>query len=242
MPLMTKRNFIDGMNQPGKRPREARKKPPPIAVALQQGEGLPVVRMLDRFDRGTGGSVRRLLMEGVKGGLEEGAQELFQQVGDNLIASGLVAYDPERQMFQGTGDAAGVGFTVGALFNVLASMLGVRMRGTGAPEAAPAPETAETPTPAPESAPTAPQPPPVAPEDTAVAPPPSPRPPVPTAAAAIGTAQTGAPFLAELHRGSGRTDQGEAYSGAKVPILGEGSYWTPDSEVALDPGFSSCTT
>ena len=48
MPLMTKRNFIDGMNQPGKRPREARKKPPPIAVALQQSEGLPVVRASGR--------------------------------------------------------------------------------------------------------------------------------------------------------------------------------------------------
>ena len=39
--LMTKRHFIDSLNQPRPPPPEARRTP--IAVALQQGDGLPVV-------------------------------------------------------------------------------------------------------------------------------------------------------------------------------------------------------
>ena len=95
-----------------------------------------VVKALDDGRlKGTGGSIRRLLIEGVKGGVEEGAQELAQRIGENLIAADLVKYDPKRQVFEGAGDATGVGFTVGTLFNVIAAMLGARMRSVVEPEA-----------------------------------------------------------------------------------------------------------
>jgi hypothetical protein len=91
-------------------------------------ESLPIARVFDRFDKGSGGTLRRIITEGLKGGAEEGAQELFQSVADNLVASKIVAYDPKRGIFRGTGDNAGVGFTVGALFSTLAGMLGVKLR------------------------------------------------------------------------------------------------------------------
>ncbi|MCH8999956.1 MAG: hypothetical protein IID48_17070 [Proteobacteria bacterium] len=99
-----------------------------MAGVVGTSEAVPIVKLLDRLDDATGGQVRRMIVRTVQGGLEEGAQELFQNIAENLIASKLVAYDPERGLFQGSGDAAGVGFTVGALFNALASMLGAKMR------------------------------------------------------------------------------------------------------------------
>jgi hypothetical protein len=123
-------------------------------------EALPIARVLDRYDRATNGSLRRIIAEGIKGGIEEGSQELFQSVADNLVASKIVEYDPERGIFTGTGDNAGVGFTVGALFNTLAAMVGARTRGgtpgqtgtTGQADAAPQVETPapQTETPAPQ--------------------------------------------------------------------------------------------
>ena len=73
------------------------------------------------------GQLKRLLINAGKGAIEEGGQETLQNIAENVIASDLVAYDPERGTFQGTGEAAGVGGSVGALFNVLASMLGVKV-------------------------------------------------------------------------------------------------------------------
>ena len=101
-------------------------------------EALPIARVLDRFDAGTGGTLSRVLIEAAKGGSEEAAQELAQTLASNLIASGLVEYDPERGLFTGAGDAAGVGFSVGALFSTVASMLGARRRGARPPRQKPA--------------------------------------------------------------------------------------------------------
>lgn len=99
-----------------------------LASIAGTSEALPIVRVLDRFDKGTGGTLSRALKEGAKGGAEEGLQEFGQRIANNLIASKAVKYDPDREMFEGTGENAGIGFTVGALFNVVASMLGARTR------------------------------------------------------------------------------------------------------------------
>ena len=48
-----------------------------LGALVGMSEGLPIVRLLDRFDKGTGGSIRRTLIEGLKGGAEEGAQRAF---------------------------------------------------------------------------------------------------------------------------------------------------------------------
>ena len=96
-------------------------------------EAVPVVRVLDRFDKASGGTLKRVLIEGVKGGAEEAVQETFQQIAGNLIASEIVKYDPDRGTFEGSGEGGAVGFTVGALFSVVSSMLGARVRGREAP-------------------------------------------------------------------------------------------------------------
>ncbi|MEE9251596.1 MAG: hypothetical protein V3U93_10835, partial [Alphaproteobacteria bacterium] len=221
-----------------------------MAGVVGTSEAVPIVKMLDRLDDASGGQIRRMIVRAAQGGLEEGAQELFQSIAENLIASELVAYDPERGTFQGSGDAAGVGFTVGALFNALASMLGVKMRRSPQqvteqtvreftehvvrePEGAPAPpgRPAERGQPFTRGqAPIAPGvstgEPPAAPDAPVVVRPGEgfggrPIPPGPEAPPA--TLPDDIPRT--VFRGSGRTEQGEAYSGPAVPILGSGRYF-----------------
>ncbi len=92
-------------------------------------EIVPISRILDRVDKGTGGSIKRLLINMVKGGTEELVQESFQNIMHNLTASDLVEYDPERQWWRGTGEAAGVGFSTGALMEFLLTVASKGRRG-----------------------------------------------------------------------------------------------------------------
>jgi len=109
-----------------------------LSAITGTSEALPIARFLDTYDKASGGQIKRILANALKGGAEEGAQELFQSVADNLVAADL--YDPDREVFRGTGEAGAVGFSVGALFNTLAGMLGVKVR-AGRPQDA-APESA----------------------------------------------------------------------------------------------------
>lgn len=145
-----------------------------LGAVLGTAEALPIINLLNRLDRRTGGNVKRWLSNILKQGTEEAIQEAFQSIGENLIASDLVAYDPQRRAFEGTGEAAGVGFTVGGLMQVIFGLLTLgRARGPSKsieerdlaspleapqPESAPTPETAQTPPP-PETEPTVPPPP-----------------------------------------------------------------------------------
>ena len=87
-------------------------------------EALPVLRFIDRFDRGRGGRARDLIAEAYKGGTENALQDAFQTLAADLVASDLVGYDPERELFTGMGDAAGMSFSLGALTNTLAALAG----------------------------------------------------------------------------------------------------------------------
>lgn len=104
-------------------------------------EALPVARLLDRLDRGTGGSIRRLLVETLKQGTEEAIQEFGQQVAQNAIAQGM--YDPERDLFEGAAENAGVGFTVGSIMQFTLGLLTHR-RGA-APQPQPQPTARQEP-------------------------------------------------------------------------------------------------
>lgn len=86
-------------------------------------EGIPISRLLDRLDRGTGGSVRQVLSNAIKQGTEEAAQEVFQQISENLIASQIVSFDPNRQLFTGVAEGGAVGFTAGGLFGFIAGLV-----------------------------------------------------------------------------------------------------------------------
>jgi hypothetical protein len=90
-------------------------------------DAVPIARILDRFDRASGGTLRKALIEGVKGGGEGAVKGFIQRTVDNLIKSELVKYDPETGVFQGTGEAAGVSFLTTSLASVLASMLGAKL-------------------------------------------------------------------------------------------------------------------
>ena len=103
-------------------------------AAIGATEFIPIMRMLTRANRATGGGVRKALLRGAgaggKGGTEEAVQESFASVANNLVASDVVQYDPERGTFRGTDQAAGAGFSAGALAGTIAYLLGGR-RSTG---------------------------------------------------------------------------------------------------------------
>lgn len=92
-------------------------------AAVGTSEGLPIAHLLERLDKGTGGFVRRAISNALIQGTEEAAQEAFQTISDNLIASKIVEYDPNRGVFTGTGEAAGTGFSVGGLMGFLGGLL-----------------------------------------------------------------------------------------------------------------------
>lgn len=74
---------------------------------------LPVSRMINRLGlenvKGFKASLGRILQQGG----EEAAQEAAQELAQNLIAQGI--YDPEQDLIDGVGGAAGMGGAVGAL-------------------------------------------------------------------------------------------------------------------------------
>ncbi len=96
-------------------------------------EGLPIAMILSRLDKGTGGRIKNALLGLMLGGTEEFVQEVGQTILTNLIASDIVGYDPTRDLFVGTGDAAGVGFTTGAVMGFLTSLVGGRRGGGTGP-------------------------------------------------------------------------------------------------------------
>lgn len=90
-------------------------------------EALPIASILNRLDKGTGGSVKRMFLDMLKSGTEEGIQELAQSLFQNLVASDIVEYDPDRDMWTGeTTEGAAVGFTTGALITFLGNIVAGR--------------------------------------------------------------------------------------------------------------------
>lgn len=61
-----------------------------------------------------------------RGGLREGAQEGLEQIGQNLVASDVAGYDPERGMLEGVGTAIAAGALLGA---GAGGVVGVAQRG-----------------------------------------------------------------------------------------------------------------
>jgi hypothetical protein len=91
-------------------------------------EALPISRALDRLDKTTGGGVRKILAETLKGATEEAIQETVNAILNNLSAQGL--YDPERDLLEGAADGAAVGGVTGGILSFVTSLVGSR-RGAG---------------------------------------------------------------------------------------------------------------
>ena len=100
-----------------------------IGALIGTTEAMPLASMLNRIDKGTGGSIRVTLRKMLSEGTEEALQETFQTIMNNLTASDFVKYDPERNMFVGVEEGAEVGFTVGSILSVVTSLFsGRKMR------------------------------------------------------------------------------------------------------------------
>lgn len=85
-------------------------------------ESLPIERLFNVIGGGRASTLfKRVLGEAgsrmARQGAEEAAQEISQTMMQNLIASDLVEYDPDRNVFTGTTEAGTVAFTAGALFD-----------------------------------------------------------------------------------------------------------------------------
>ncbi|RMH12118.1 MAG: hypothetical protein D6698_15605 [Gammaproteobacteria bacterium] len=86
-------------------------------------EVIPIARFLDRVDKAAGGTFKKALIDVLKSGTEESLQEMFQTLWENLTASKLVGYDPERGLLVGTGEAGAAAFTVGAVTQTILNLL-----------------------------------------------------------------------------------------------------------------------
>lgn len=99
------------------------------ALGLVNGmtEGLPIENLFKNLDRLSGGTLSQRIKSAGLVGLQEGLQELQQQIGSNAIAQTL--YDTDRKLFAGVGEAAGAGAGSGFLTALLSGMVGARLRG-----------------------------------------------------------------------------------------------------------------
>ena len=58
-----------------------------LGAVIGLSEALPITRLIDRFDKGTGGSARRLIKEALKQGTEEAIQEAGTTLLSNMVAA-----------------------------------------------------------------------------------------------------------------------------------------------------------
>lgn len=110
-----------------------------LNAGVGASEIVPISRMIDRLDKGTGGGIKRALINAGKEGFEETVQEFFQTTAGNAIAQSL--YDENRELFEGSGTAAGVGGVTGVLMSAVVSALPGKQHGgpTATPSATPVP-------------------------------------------------------------------------------------------------------
>lgn len=119
-----------------------------LAVALGAGLGLteifPTGKLVRRYfgdknftenalkflDETSGGTLSRFIKTTAKGTIEEGGQEILQSLGKNLIANKIVAYDAERDTYEGVAQAGEEGAITGFLLNALSTAFGGRRQTT----------------------------------------------------------------------------------------------------------------
>lgn len=90
-------------------------------------EGIPLAHAFSRFDKITGGVMKKAAIEGGINAGDEAVQEIFSQTAGNLIASNVVAYDPERDTFEGAADAGATGGVTGFLVGTIVGALGAKV-------------------------------------------------------------------------------------------------------------------
>ena len=106
-----------------------------LAAGLGTTEAVPIMAILTRIDKRTGGVIRKAITKWLNDGSEEALQEFGQTVGENAIASDLVGFDPDRKITSGALEASGAGGIAGAFWSVVFSVINGR-RGRGSKKSA----------------------------------------------------------------------------------------------------------
>ena len=89
-------------------------------------EAIPIVPLLNKLAPEARGRVMRSFVEAMKSGTEAGVEEAWKSLGGNLVASKLVAYDPERKVYEGVIDDAKVSFTAASIMQAIGAAIANR--------------------------------------------------------------------------------------------------------------------
>lgn len=137
MPLAMGLSTLAGAGEASENARAAGATPGQRSTAAFLGLGpgaldiLPVRRLEKALEIGLGAGaatgVKAVLKRALAQGGVEATQETAQQVAQNLIAKGV--YDPEKDVFANTGEAAGLGGSTGALVSLILELAPGRRRG-----------------------------------------------------------------------------------------------------------------
>lgn len=95
-----------------------------MGALVGTSEAVPIMTLLNRLDKSSGGVIKQALKNALKSGTEEAIQETFQTVMNNLSAQAI--YDYERGTWEGSGENAGVGFSTGSILGFLTTIIGGR--------------------------------------------------------------------------------------------------------------------
>jgi hypothetical protein len=97
-----------------------------LAGGVGTSEVWPVMGWLNRLDRISGGGFKKALIEAGKETVQESLQEAFQTFAGNAIAQGW--FDKDRKLLDDLAESAAAGGVTGAMFSMLVSALGGRLR------------------------------------------------------------------------------------------------------------------
>jgi len=92
-------------------------------------EAIPINLALSRFDKITGGKMRNVILNSVKGGTEEAFQEIVSQYLNNIAATSV--YDEQRNIYTGMVDAGVPAFILGSLLNGIGSSIAAKIQEPG---------------------------------------------------------------------------------------------------------------
>ncbi|MDH5411983.1 MAG: hypothetical protein OEY16_11390, partial [Alphaproteobacteria bacterium] len=88
-------------------------------------EAIPIMPILNKLTPEIRSATLRTFSELIKSGAETGIKEAATIFGDNLVAQGVVQYDPERKLYEGVVDGFKVSFTSDILKNSLLKAIGI---------------------------------------------------------------------------------------------------------------------
>lgn len=97
----------------------------PAMAALKRAAGLTdTSTVLKWLDETSGGTLRRVVLGGAKGSVQEAGQEVLSQTLTNLGASNVLKYDEDRETFEGAEEAGKTGAAAGGTINAFLGYIG----------------------------------------------------------------------------------------------------------------------